>query len=181
VAGDFHWGEEVGLKRFVIAAAFVVVSALVAGPAVAGGGGATIDTFPVGFVITSADCSELPAGTTLTGSGTEKSITVAKTKDGVTRIHNTSHATGTATDQDGNTYVFNYSNSFNVSDEGNPGVFSGIMNDSFSLAGHGPAGLSNGFQGIFSTDFTTFTTITPLKSRGDPIDFATVTARCDPL
>ena len=169
------------MKRFVIIAVSAAISVFVAGPAVAGGGGSTTDTFPVAFVITTASCSELPAGTTLTGSGTEKSITVVKTNKGVTRIHNTSHATGTATDQDGNTYVFNYSNSFNVSDEGNPGVFSGIMNDSFSLAGNGPARLSNGFQGIFSTDFTTFTTITPLKSRGDPIDFTTVSAHCDPL
>lgn len=168
------------MKRFVFAAV-VSISALVVAPAVAGGGGATVETFPVSFVMTSASCSELPAGTTLTGSGSEKSITVVKTNKGVTRIHNTSHAHGTATDQAGNTYVFNYSNSFNVSDEGTPGVFSGIMNDSFSLAGNGPAGLHNGFQGIFSTDFATFTTITPLKSRGDPIDFTTVTAHCDPL
>jgi hypothetical protein len=169
------------LKRFVIAAVSVAISALVAGPAVAGGGGATTETFPVTFVMTSATCSLLPAGTTLTGSGTEKSNTVIKTNKGVTRIHNTSHAKGTVTDQDGNTYVFNYSNSFNISDAGNPGVFSGIMNDTFSLAGNGPVRLSNGFQGIYSTDFTTFVTITPLKSRGDPIDFATLTAHCDPL
>ena len=169
------------MKRFAIAAVLVAALAIGAGPAVAGGGGATVETSSVSFVITSATCSNLAPGTTVTGTGTETSITVVKTKDGVTRIHNTTHAGGTATDQDGNTYVFNYSNSFNISDEGNPGVFSGIMNDSFSLAGNGRARLSNGFQGIFSTDFTTFTTITPLKSRGDPIDFTTVSAHCDPL
>jgi hypothetical protein len=169
------------LKRLVIAAVSVAAFALMAGPSVAGGNGATIDVFPVSFVITSATCSELPPATTLTGSGTEKSITVVKTKNGVTRVHNTSHATGTATDQDGNTYVFDYSNSFNISDAGSPGVFSGIMNDHFSLAGNGPADLHNGFQAVFSTDFTTFTSLTPLKSQGDPIDFVTVTAHCDPL
>jgi hypothetical protein len=169
------------VRRFVIAAVSIAAFALVAGPAGAGGGGATADTFPVSFVITSATCSELASGTTLTGSGTEKSITVTKTNDGVTRIHNTSHATGTAVDQDGNTYVFDYSNSFNISDAGSPGVFTGIMNDHFSLAGNGPARLNNGFQAVFSTDFTTFVSLTPLRSHGDPLDFTTVTARCDPL
>jgi hypothetical protein len=169
------------VRRFAIAAVSIAAFALVAGPAGAGGGGATAATFPVSFVITSATCSELAPGTTLTGSGTEKSITVVKTNGGVTRIHNTSHATGAAVDQDGNTYVFDYSNSFNVSDAGSPGVFTGIMNDHFSLAGNGPARLSNGFQAVFSTDFTTFASFTPLKSRGDPLDFAAGTARCDPL
>jgi hypothetical protein len=180
---DFpNWGEEVGLKRFAIAAVLVAALALGAGPAVAGGGGATVDTSSVSFVITSATCSNLPPGTTVTGTGTETSITVVKTKDGVTRIHNTSHARGTATDQDGNTYVFNYSNSFNVSDSAtSPGVFSGIMNDHFSLAGNGPANLNNGFQAVFTTDFTSFATFDPLKSFGDPLDFAAGLAHCDPL
>jgi hypothetical protein len=169
------------VRRFAIACVSIVAFALVAGPAGAGGGGATTDTFPVSFVITSATCSELASGTTLTGSGTEKSITVVKSNSGVTRIHNTSHATGTAVDQDGNTYVFDYSNSFNISDAGSPGVFTGIMNDHFSLAGNGPARLSNGFQAVFSTDFTTFASLTPLKSHGDPLDFTAGTARCDPL
>jgi hypothetical protein len=169
------------MRRFAIAAVSIVAFALVAGPAGAGGGGATADTFPVSFVITSATCSELEPGTTLTGSGTEKSVTVVKTNDGVTRIHNTSHATGTAVDQDGNTYVFDYNNSFNISDAGSPGVFTGIMNDHFSLAGNGPAHLNNGFQAVFSTDFTTFASFTPLKSHGDPLDFTAGTARCDPL
>jgi hypothetical protein len=170
------------VRRFVITAVSIVAFALVAGPAGAGGGGATAETFPTGtFVITSATCSELAPGTTLTGSGTEKSVTVEKTNNGVTRIHNTSHATGTAVDQDGNTYVFDYSNSFNISDAGSPGVFTGIMNDHFSLAGNGPARLNNGFQAVFSTDRATFVSLTPLKSHGDPLDFTTVTARCDPL
>jgi hypothetical protein len=169
------------LKRLAIVAVSVSALALGVAPAVAGGGGSTADTFPVSFVITSATCSELPPGTTLTGSGTEKSITVVMTTNGVTRVHNTSHATGTAADQEGNTYVFDYSNSFNISDAGSPGVFSGIMNDHFSLAGNGPADLHNGFQAVFSTDFTTFASLTPLKTQGDPIDFVTGAAHCDPL
>jgi hypothetical protein len=168
------------MKRSAIAALAAAALAL-AGTALAGGGGATIETFPVSFTITDATCPHLPPGTTLTGSGTEKSVTVTKTNKGITRIHNTSHATGTATDQAGNTYVFNYSNDFNVENSAaNPAVFSGIMNDHFSLAGNGPVGLSNGFQAVFTTDFASFA-FTPLKSRGDPIDFATGAAHCDPL
>jgi hypothetical protein len=170
------------MRRLTIALASVVAFTLVVGSAFAGNG-ATIDTFPVSFVMTSATCPNLPAGTTLTGSGTEKSITVAKTSaDGTTRVHNTSHATGTATDQAGNTYVFDYSNDFNVSNtDANPALFSGIMNDHFSLAGRGPAKLSNGFQGVFTTDFASLASITPLQERGDPIDFGTLAAHCDPL
>lgn len=171
------------MKRFAVTAVSVAAFGLASGSAFAGGGGATIETFPVSFVMTSATCSNLPAGTTLTATGTEKSITVVKTsKSGITRIHNTSHATGTVTDQAGNTYVFDYSNDFNVSNTAaNPALFSGIMNDHFSLAGNGPARLSNGFQGVFTTDFALLASITPLHSRGDPIDFATLAAHCDPL
>jgi hypothetical protein len=152
-----------------------------AGSALAGGGGATIETFPVAFTMTDATCSNLPPGTTLAGSGMMKSITVAKTNNGITRIHNTSHATGTATDQAGNTYVFNYSNDFNVANSAaDPATFSGIMNDHFSLAGNGPVGLSNGFQAVF-TFGPAGVSLDPLKSRGDPIDFATIAAHCDPL
>jgi hypothetical protein len=136
----------------------------------------------VSFVMTSATCSNLAAGTTINGTGTMKSITVVNTdKDGVTTVHNTSHATGTATDQAGNTYQFNYANTSRISNSAaNPGVFSGRMTDSFSLAGDGPAHLNNGFQAIFTTDGPTFS-IEPLNSRGDPYDFAAGTARCDPL
>jgi hypothetical protein len=171
------------MKRFAIAVGSVAAFALAGGSAFAGGGGATIDTFPVSFVMTSATCSNLPAGTTLTASGTEKSVTVVKTgSNGITRIHNTSHATGTATDQAGNAYVFDYSNDFNVSNTTtNPALFSGVMNDHFSLAGRGPARLSNGFKGVFATDFGSLASITPLHSRGDPIDFTTLAAHCDPL
>ena len=84
-------------------------------------------------------------------------------------------------DYDDNTYVFDYSNSFNISDAGSPGVFSGIMNDHFSLAGNGPADLHNGFQAVITTDFSSFFTFDPLKSFGDPFDFAAGLNRCDPL
>ena len=55
------------------------------------------------------------------------------------------------------------------------------MVDSFSLAGNGPAKLQNGFQAGFTTDFETLFAFDELNSRGDPIDFTTGTAICDPL
>src|SRR5207245_1300823 len=125
----------------------------------------------------------LPSGTTITGSGIEKSITRTQTaKDGTTRIGNTSIAHGTATDQNGNTYVFEYNNTFNVSNTlQNLAVFAGQMNDHFSLAGQGPAHLTNGFVADITTDFATFFTFDPKVSHGDPIDFATRAPHCDPL
>jgi hypothetical protein len=144
--------------------------------ALAADGGATVEEFPVNFVMTSADCANLPPGTTIVGSGTLKSITTVRTdSNGVTTVSNNTHANGTATDQDGNTYVFNYANDFRVSNADDPEVFSGRMTDSFSLAGSGPARLNNGFQAVFTTDFTTFGTLDELNSRGDPLE------GCDPI
>jgi hypothetical protein len=171
------------VKRLATLAVAAVALVLGGASALAADGGATIDEFPVSFVMTSATCPNLPAGATINGEGTMKSITTTKTdQDGVTTVHNASHAQGTATDHAGNTYVFNYENHFRVSPSAeNPGVFSGRMTDSFALAGNGPARLHNGFQAVFTTDFTTFATFEELSSRGDPLDFATGEARCDPL
>jgi hypothetical protein len=171
------------VKRLATSVLAAAALALGGTSALAADGGATIEEFPVSFVMTSAACPNLPPGTTIEGAGTLKSITTVKTdNEGVTTVHNTSHANGTATDQAGNTYRFNYENTFRVSDStASPGVFSGRMTDSFSLVGNGPAHLNNGFQAIFTTDFVTFATLEPLNSRGEPLDFATGEARCDPL
>jgi hypothetical protein len=169
------------LATLVLAAA---AFALAGTTALAADGGATIEEFPVTFTMSPQTCSNLPAGTTIDGVGTMRSITTTTDKDGIKTIHNTSHANGTATDQAGNAYVFNYANDFRVSNSGaSPGVFSGRMTDSFSLAGQGPAKLHNGFQAIFTTDFLPngLATFDPLNSRGDPLDFATGAAACDPL
>jgi hypothetical protein len=170
------------LTRTLIAALSSVALALCASSALAADGGATIDTFPVSFVISSSTCPNLPSGTTIEGTGTETSITTTRTDaQGITTIRNTTHAHGTATDQAGNSYVFDYSNEFRVSNTvADPGVFSGLMTDHFALTGQGPARLSNGFLAIFTTDFASFS-FQELNSRGDPIDFATGAAICDPL
>jgi hypothetical protein len=164
----------------------VTVVAVVVGLLVAEGSASakvSSDTFPVTFTLSSATCLNLPNGTTVNGSGTEKSITNTKTdRGGITTIVNTTHANGKATDQAGNRYVFNYSNHFNVSNTtANQGVFSGKMDDSFSLAGPGPAHVHNGFLATFTTDLTTFVSLEPIHSRGDPIGFPDGTAHCDPL
>jgi hypothetical protein len=117
----------------------------------------------------------------LTASGTGKSITTTRTdQDGVVTVVNATHAHGTATDQEGNTYVFNYSNEFRATLDG--GVYSGLMTDAFALAGPGPAQLNNGFVGHFMSDFSSFFTVpNVISSHGDPLDFATGDAHCDPL
>jgi hypothetical protein len=172
---------EVQMKRLAFVAAGAVLMAFAFGSVVSARGGATVDVFPVSFVLSSGTCSYLPAGTTLTGSGTEKSITTVTNRHGAITIENSSHAHGTAIDQAGNVYVFNYSNdSRGTFDQG--GVFSGDMNDAFSLAGSGPARLSNGFSGDIVTDFATFFTVPNVtRSHGDPLNFATGDVHCDPL
>ncbi len=163
------------MKRSSLAVVAIAAFAVVAGSALAAAPEVKTDT--VGFVMTSGACQYLPAGTTIQGSGTMKSITTETTsKKGVTTVMNTSHAHGTATDQAGNTYVWNYANHFSVSDSGPGTPFAGEMVDAFTLAGNGPAHLSNGFHALFD-----FFTIQPLSSRGDPIDFDTGAAHCDPL
>jgi hypothetical protein len=170
------------LKRVLTALVAAVALVLSQGVADAAPGGATVESFPVSFVLTSETCSNLPAGTTIEGTGIEKSITRTRTDaSGVTTIANTSIAHGTATDQDGNAYVFLYSNEFRVSNStADPGLFTGLMNDHFSLSGPGPAKLSNGFTARITTDFVDFT-FDPIRAHGDPISFPEGIAHCDPL
>jgi len=169
------------MTRSVVITISVVSLVLGLGGMVGASQGATVETFPVSFVLTSATCSNLPSGTELTGSGTGTSITTTRAdQSGGVTIVNSTHAHGTATDQDGNTYVFNYSNEFRASLS--EGVYSGFMTDAFSLAGSGPAHLNNGFVGNFMSDFSSFFTVpNVISSHGDPLDFATGQVHCDPL
>jgi hypothetical protein len=172
------------MKPFGIATA-VVIALVLAGSALAAAGGPQIESLSPSFVLSSETCGNLPAGTTVTappGSGTGTSITTTRTdQNGVTTIMNTTHEHGTATDQDGNTYVYQYVNSFRVSNTTDPSVFTGLMTDHFSLSGPGPARLTNGFTATFTTDFASLVAFSPIESHGDPIDFATGSAHCDPL
>jgi hypothetical protein len=161
----------------------VAAFALGAASATAGDGQTTVDTFPVSFVLTSDGCPNLAHGTVIEGSGTETSVTVTKTDaHGTTTESNRAIARGTATDQHGGSYAFFYFNEFRVANShAHPDVFTGRMVDTFTLGGHGPAHLSNGFVADITTDLATFFTFDPISSFGDPIDFATGAAICDPL
>jgi hypothetical protein len=166
-----------------VAVGVLLVLVLGAGSALAAGGRNSVDTSPVSFTLSSATCSNLPEGTTITGTGTEKSVTTITDLSGVTKVMNSTHAYGTATDQDHNVYVFGYSNAFRVSNTvADPDVLSGLMSDHFSLSGNGPATLSNGFVATItaSADFSSFSA-EPISSHGDPISFPDGRAHCDPL
>jgi hypothetical protein len=171
--------RRLAMRRLALVPAVLVMAVAFAIPA---GASPLIETFPVKFTIPSGQCSNLADGTTLTGSGIEKSITKEKTAGDITTIINATHAHGTATDQDGNVYVFNYSNEFRVSNTaGDPDIFTGLMTDHFSNSGRGPAKLNNGFVANITTDFTTFFTLVPISSFGDPLSFPDGAAHCDPL
>jgi hypothetical protein len=156
--------------------AFGMGSALAARP--------KVETSTVTFTLSSATCSNLPSGTTISGTGSERSITTTRTDgNGVTTVMNTTHTHGTATDQDLTIYVFDYSNEFRVSNTvAAPDLFSGLMTDHFSLSGSGPAKLNNGFVARFtaSANFSSFS-FQPIHSHGDPISFPEGAAHCDPL
>ncbi len=171
-------------RMAVLPAIVVLVVGFGVGSALPVGASPLVETFPVSFTLSSATCSYLPDGTTITASGTEKSITTIRTDaSGVTTITNATHAHGTATDQDLNVYVFDYSNEFRVSNTvAEPDLISGLMTDHFSLSGSGPATLNNGFVTRFTagSDFSSFSA-TPISSFGDPISFPDGAAHCDPL
>jgi hypothetical protein len=172
------------LKRLVPAAVAAVVMLLPA-TAQAKRTERTTETRPVTIEIKSENCSELPPGTTITGTGTLTEITWTTKRRGHRTVTNSELAPGTATDQAGNQYTFLYSNQSRVTNtRRRPKVYKGIMIDVFTLQGTGPATLSNGFLAKLTTDLSeTFDLfrLRPIDAFGDPIDFKTVTAHCDPL
>jgi hypothetical protein len=167
------------MRRLPLVPAILVAALLVALPARAS---ALVETFPVSFTLSSTQCSNLPSGTTLTGSGIAKSITTERTNSsGVTTVINATHAHGTSTDQAGNVYVFNYSNEFRVSNTvADPDVSTGLMTDHFSNSGSGPAKLNNGFVANVTFTPSSFSVV-PISSFGDPLSFPDGAAHCDPL
>jgi hypothetical protein len=184
-ASDSIERGEIVLKRSSVLAAALVALCLAAGQASAGlGGPPSVSTvsFVGGDGLSNATCPYVPAGTTISWTGPETSTVIARTDaSGVTTVSIVSHASGTATDNHGNAYAFNYSNAFRVSNSvADPGTFTGTMTDHFSLAG--PAlHLSNGFIATLTTNLNDVFIFDPINSRGDPIDFATGSAHCDPL
>jgi hypothetical protein len=173
------------LKRLIVLATALALACLAAAPSWAGlGGPPSVSTvsFVGGAGLSSATCQYVPAGTTISWTGPETSSVIARTDaSGVTTVSVVSHASGTATDNNGNTYAFDYSNAFRVTNSvDDPGTFTGTMTDHFSLAG--PAlHLMNGFVASVTTNLVDVFVFDPINSRGDPIDFATGAAHCDPL
>jgi hypothetical protein len=161
----------------------MVVVAVMLGDAAAASGQETTDRTRVRFELTSDSCPRLPAGTTLKGSGRQKSVTKTITDpNGIRTVVNYTRARGKATSQKGVRYRFDYRNSFSVSNTAaNPAQYSGTMFDLFELVRRGRTTLSNGFVAVFTTDLGESNTLQPLYAFGDPLDFATGTARCDPL
>jgi hypothetical protein len=173
------------VKRFgVLATALVVVCFPAAASSAGLGGQRSVSTvsFVGGAGLSNATCQYVPAGTTLSWTGPETSRTIVRTDAaGVTTVSVVSHASGTATDNNGNSYAFNYSNAFRVSNSvSDPDTFTGTMTDHFSLAGP-TLHLSNGFIASLTTNLNDVFVFDPIHSHGDPIDFATGAAHCDPL
>jgi hypothetical protein len=166
------------MRRLALVPAILVLALITALPAKAG---SSIGTRDVSFTILSANCPNLPSGTTVDGDGVEKSITIERTNaSGVTTIINVTHTHGTSTDQDGNVYVFDYSNEFRVSNTvADPATFTGMMTDHFSNSGSGPAKLNNGF--VAQITLIPVFSAQPISSFGDPISFPDGAAHCDPL
>jgi hypothetical protein len=171
----------VDVKRLIPAAVAGAVL-LVPGTALAQKTERTVETNPATFQILAANCSELPAGTTIDGTGSLTSVTWTTKHRRITTVTNMSTATGTATDQAGGQYAFVYSNSFRVTNtRKRPRVFKGVMTDYFALTGAGTVQLSNGFLARYTTNLSDRNEFVPIDAFGDPIDFAQGTARCDPL
>lgn len=166
------------MRRLAVVSAILVATLVVATPAQAS---PLIETFDADFTLSSATCSNLASGTSLTGSGIGISVTNERiSASGVTTIMNSTHIHGTSTDQAGNVYVFNYSNSFRVSNTiASPDVFSGMMTDHFSNSGSGPATLNNGF--VANIQLAPTFVVVPIHSFGDPLSFPDGAAHCDPL
>jgi hypothetical protein len=169
------------LLRLVPAAVAAVVL-LLPGGAQARRTERTIESAPVSFEIKSENCSKLPPGTTINGTGTLTSTTWTTKRRGRRTVTNTSLASGPATDQAGGQYTFLYSNQFQGSNTRRRSrVYSGVMIDVFTLQGTGPAPLSNGFVADYTTDLGDLQRIRPIDTFGDPFDFKAFAARCDPL
>jgi len=171
------------MKRLVIALGALGLISMGFGASSAGAQ-PKIETSPVTFTMSSKACPHLPPGTTLRGKGIMRSVTTTTVlAGGVTRVINSSHARGTATDRGGRRYVFDYSNTFSVRNlpPTSAEIYTGLMYDLFTLSGTGPAVLVNGFVAQFTTDLGKLARLEPIDSFGDPLNFSKGTARCDPL
>lgn len=138
-------------------------------------GGATSNSHPVTFTITSSQCSSVPAGADVQGNGFQTDISRVQVTGSVMREIITSHAYGTAIDLLGNTYVWSYSLQQNATSSDGQN-WAGSAVDHFSR----PVHIVAGFVGSITYSATTFT-IAPSTVIGDPIGLADISPHCDPL
>src|SRR3954454_8503849 len=141
------------MKRLVTTVMVVLAAMLV--DAAAAPGQVTTERTRVKFTMTSKDCSRLPAGTRLKGSGRERAVTKTTTDaNGLKTVVNYTRTLGKATDQDHKAYKFDYRNSFAVTNSAaTPATFTGTMFDLFELTSRGRKVLANGFVATWTTDF----------------------------
>jgi hypothetical protein len=154
--------------------AFLVIS--VGGTALAAGnaGTTTISTEPVEFTLVGGECSDLPAGLTVEGTGIARTI-FHESVDASGKFHTVikTTITGTATDSAGGTYTFNYHNALSLSPSADfPFVVT--ITDHFNLVGSGGANETHTFF-VLKVLVTSETTDEILFAHfhGDPA--------CDPL
>jgi hypothetical protein len=172
----------------------LTITALVAVPFTLSTAGALADGPPapptpvkveaVSFTMTSQQCSELPKGVTVKGSGTKRTWATSSTDaNGVTHDSSVSVISGAATDNKGGKYWFDYHDSYNASHTAPPYV--ALLTDHFDLVKRGSlAGIVHAmFVGELTvTSEDPFTaTFKPTFALGDPLEFATFTPHCDPV
>lgn len=124
------------LKYLVSAALVSAWLALSIGSATAG---TDVSSGPVNFTIPAGQCADLPAGVSVSGTGTEI-VRAHSSVDANGNFHQQfgTTITGTATDSLGGTYRFNYHNEQTFSPSGDfPFVLH--ITDHFNLVGNGPA------------------------------------------
>jgi hypothetical protein len=122
---------------------FLVTAAVVAAWLALGSGTAAADTDvsrgPVSFTLPAGQCADLPAGLSVSGTGTE-TVRAHSSVDATGNFHQLfdTTITGTATDNLGGTYRFNYHNVQTFSPSaGFPFILH--ITDHFNLVGNGPA------------------------------------------
>jgi hypothetical protein len=167
------------IKRFLGAA--VAAAALVAtSGSAAHAGGPERGEYDTAWTVTSSNCTQIPEGTVLTGTGSGHFKNNVRTRaDGTSIVNGLAHASGTAADQDGNVYTWTYTNNFVGEIVG--GTVTGRMVDSFTVGGSGPAAYTTGFQADVVEVIGVSWDATPNWVRGDPFDFEADMGRCDPI
>ena len=176
--------KKLGAIIIAAAATMIATAASVVPAHAANNPSRSVTSHPVSWTIESANCTQIPAGTTVIGSGTITDVTTIRVdQSGVRHERTDSHAEGSAVDQDDNVYSFRYDSVATAQNSlASPQVFNGLFVDAFGLRGHGPAAMTNGFTADFTDDRNAGTfLINPRSVRGDPIAFPSGPSRCDPL